>query len=191
MTDTQKSPALFLDRDGVVNVDTNFLHLAQDVVWVEGIFSLARAAIGRGYKLIVVTNQSGIGRGLYSMEQFNILTDWIHAEFLARNVPLDATYCCPYHPVHAIGEYLREHEDRKPSPGMLLRAAGDHSIDLAQSVLVGDRCTDIGAANNAGLRQAFLIAGTEQHPCPGDAIAVDSLAAVEAWIRDHSLVPDP
>jgi D-glycero-D-manno-heptose 1,7-bisphosphate phosphatase len=179
------SPALFLDRDGVINVDTNFLYRAEDVIWVEGIFSLCAAAVSRGYKLVVITNQSGIGRGIYSQADFDTLMDWMRAEFAARHVPLDAVYCCPYHPREGLGHYKREHEDRKPSPGMLRRAQRDLNLDLAQSILVGDRCSDIGAANAAGLRQAFLISGTEENPCPGDAIAIDSLVEVEVWLTTH------
>lgn len=172
----------------MINVDTNFLYRAEDVVWVEGIFSLCSAAVARGYKLVVITNQSGIGRGIYSQQDFDTLMDWMRLEFAARQVPLDAVYHCPFHPREGIGEYKREHEDRKPSPGMLLRAERDLNVDLAQSILVGDRCSDIGAANNAGLLQAFLISGTEENPCPGNAIAVDSLAEVEEWLTRRQSV---
>jgi D-glycero-D-manno-heptose 1,7-bisphosphate phosphatase len=97
-------------------------------------------------------------------------------------VTLDAVYCCPFHP-DGLGEYRREHEDRKPSPGMLLRGARELGVDLAESVMVGDRCSDVAAANAAGLRQAFLMRGTEEKPCAGEAIEVGSLAEVERWIR--------
>jgi D-glycero-D-manno-heptose 1,7-bisphosphate phosphatase len=185
------TPALFLDRDGVINVDTNFLYRAQDVLWIDGIFSLCSAALQLGHKLVVVTNQSGIGRGLYSQNDFDQLTEWMRAQFLARHVPLDAVYCCPFHPREGLGLYKREHEDRKPSPGMLLRAARDLHLDLAQSILVGDRCSDIAAANNAHLRQAFLLAGTESSPCPGPHLAVSSLAEVERWLQAHPPATHP
>jgi D-glycero-D-manno-heptose 1,7-bisphosphate phosphatase len=107
----------------------------------------------------------------------------MRAEFLAQRAPLDAVYFCPYHPEHGVGPYRREHQDRKPGPGMLLRAARDLSLDLAQSVLVGDRCSDIAAANAAGLRHAFLLRGTETQPCSGNHQAIDSLAAVQAWLE--------
>ena len=80
---------------------------------------------------------------------------------------LDAVYYCPYHPEHGVGEYRREHEDRKPGPGMLRRAVREFGVSLADSVMVGDRCSDIAAANSAGLKQAFLVAGTEQAGCGG------------------------
>jgi D-glycero-D-manno-heptose 1,7-bisphosphate phosphatase len=177
------SPALFLDRDGVINHDTGFLYLASDVRFVDGIFSLCRAAQTLGYRVVIVTNQSGIGRGLYSAEQFENLMDTMRDEFEKESVLLDAVYHCPFHPEQGIGEFRREHPDRKPLPGMLLRAAGDLALDLSRSILVGDRCSDIGAANAAKLRQAFLLAGTESGSCSGEFAAVQSLAEVESWLR--------
>jgi D-glycero-D-manno-heptose 1,7-bisphosphate phosphatase len=185
MTSPAKVRALFLDRDGVVNHEVGYLHRPEDVRWIDGIFSLCRTAMKLGYKLIVVTNQSGIARGYYTAAQFEDLMNWMRGELLREEIILDAVYHCPYHP-DGIGEYKREHEDRKPSPGMLHRAAIDQWLDLSQSILVGDRCSDIAAANAAGLRQAFLISGTEDAPCPGNAIAIDSLSEVEAWLTSHA-----
>jgi D-glycero-D-manno-heptose 1,7-bisphosphate phosphatase len=181
MTSPAKSRALFLDRDGVVNHEVGYLHRPEDVRWMDGIFSLCRTAMKLGYKLIVVTNQSGIARGYYTLAQFEDLMTWMRAELLRENITLDAVYCCPYHP-EGIGEYKREHEDRKPSPGMLRRAAIDQDLDLPQSILIGDRCSDIAAANTAGLRQAFLIRGTEPAGCPEAAITIDTLSEVEKWL---------
>lgn len=174
--------ALFLDRDGVVNHEVGYLYSSEDVRWVEGIFELCRLAVGREYKLVVVTNQSGIGRELYTEAQFETLMQWMRAEFVAQGVALDAVYFCPYHPVHGLGEYKREHEDRKPGPGMLLRAARDLGLDLGLSVMVGDRCSDISAANAAGLRQAFLMRGTEAEACAGEYVVVGSLGEVREWL---------
>jgi D-glycero-D-manno-heptose 1,7-bisphosphate phosphatase len=180
-----KSRALFLDRDGVINQEVGYLYRPQGVLWVEGIVPLCRTAMQLGYKLIVITNQSGIARGLYTMEQYEDLIAWMRAELLKQQVTLDAVYCCPYHPEHGIGEYKREHEDRKPQPGMLLRGAREFGVDLAQSILVGDRCSDIAAGLAADVRQCFLVAGTEPEPCPGEHILVESLAEVEDWLREH------
>jgi D-glycero-D-manno-heptose 1,7-bisphosphate phosphatase len=184
--DTSRSRALFLDRDGVLNHEVGYLYRPEDVRWVQGAFSLCRTAMELGYKLIVVTNQSGIARGLYSEQDFHVLTAWMHEQFASEGVRLDAVYFCPFHPVHGVGAYRREHEDRKPGPGMLLRAAHEHSLDLASSVMIGDRCTDVGAANAAGLRQAFLLRGTETTPCPGNYMPIASLAEVEWWLRAMS-----
>jgi D-glycero-D-manno-heptose 1,7-bisphosphate phosphatase len=176
--------ALFLDRDGVINQEINYLHRIADVRWMDGIFSLARTAIDLGYQLVVVTNQAGIARGLYTEADFETLTQWMRSEFAAQGAPLAAVYHCPYHPVHGIGDYKRDHPDRKPNPGMLLRAAHDLNLDLATSILIGDRCSDIAAANAAGLRQAFLLAGTEPQPCPGTHRTLASLAELEHWLQN-------
>ena len=189
--DNERVPnkALFLDRDGVINHETGYLYLPADVRFVEGIFPLCRTAQSLGYKLVVVTNQSGIARGLYSIADFDFLMQWMTAEFQKESITLDAVYFCPYHPTHGIGEYKREHEDRKPSPGMLLRATADLDLDLSQSILLGDRCSDIAAANAAGLRQAFLLAGTEPAPCPAPHQPITTLATLERWLLNTPVVP--
>ena len=174
--------ALFLDRDGVVNHEIGYLHQAKDVLWVDGIFSLCRAARSLGYTIIVVTNQSGIARGYYTQADFDALTAWMRAELEREGAAVDAVYSCPYHPEHGVGEYKREHEDRKPGPGMLRRGAREFGVDLSQSVMVGDRCSDIGAGMAAGVRQSFFVRGTEAGECGGEFIEVDSLAEVEQWL---------
>ncbi len=181
------APALFLDRDGVINQEVGYLYRPEDVRWVEGIFPLARTARALGYRLVVVTNQSGIARGLYSTEQFEALMHWIAAAFEAEKAGLHGVYHCPFHPEHGLGKWKREHEDRKPGPGMLLRAARDLRLDLRRSILVGDRCSDIAAANAAGLRQAFLLSGTEPGGCPGEALPVEALTEVQQWLETQTL----
>lgn len=182
----QSRPALFLDRDGVINEEVGYLSRPAEVRWVEGIFSLIQAARNLGYRIVVVTNQSGIARGLYSTAEFEALMHWMKAQIQAHGGDLDAVYHCPYHPVHGLGEWKREHEDRKPGAGMLLRAERDLGINLSRSVLVGDRCSDIAAANAAGLRMAFLKQGTETGPCDGSAQTVSQLGEVEAWLLQEA-----
>src|ERR1700744_1384125 len=97
--------ALFLDRDGVINEEVGYLHRAEEVRWVEGIVPLCRTAQELGYKLVVVTNQSGIARGLYTTEAFEGLMTWMRAELARDGVRLDAVYHCPYHPKHGVGEW--------------------------------------------------------------------------------------
>ena len=177
-----RARALFLDRDGVVNEEVGYLYRAGEVRFVNGIFSLCRTAAGLGYRLIVVTNQAGIARGYYSEEDFEVLMEFMRVELRAQGVELDAVYYCPFHPEHGVGKYKQEHEDRKPGTGMLRRGAREFGLELSESVLVGDRCSDVGAANAAGLRQAFLISGTEAAGCAGEYLAVESLAEVERWL---------
>jgi D-glycero-D-manno-heptose 1,7-bisphosphate phosphatase len=177
-----KARALFLDRDGVVNEEVGYLHRAEEVRFVDGIFSLCRTAARLGYRLIVVTNQAGIARGYYSEADFEALMEFMSGRLRAEGVELDAIYYCPFHPEHGVGKYKQEHEDRKPGTGMLRRGAREFGVELSESVLVGDRCSDIGAANAAGLRQAFLMRGTESVECHGDYVTVGSLAEVERWL---------
>jgi len=177
--------ALFLDRDGVVNEEVGYLHRADEVRFVDGIFSLCRAAIGLGYRLIVVTNQAGIARGYYSEADFDALMEFMCGALRAEGVELDAVYYCPFHPEHGVGKYKQEHEDRKPGTGMLRRGVREFGVDLGESVMVGDRCSDVGAANAAGLRQMFLIRGTETTECGGEYVKVESLAEVERWLIEQ------
>ena len=177
--------ALFLDRDGVVNEEVGYLHRAEEVRFVDGIFSLCRTASGLGYRLIVVTNQAGIARGYYTVADFEALMEFMRGRLRAEGVELDAVYYCPFHPEHGVGEYKREHEDRKPGAGMLRRGAREFGVELSECVLVGDRCSDVGAANAAGLRQAFLISGTEAAGCSGEYVRVESLAEVELWLVER------
>ena len=184
-----RSRALFLDRDGVINEEVGYLVRSQDVRFVPGLFPLLRTALELGYQLVVVTNQSGIARGLYTEADFHTLMDWMRAELSREGILLAGVYHCPYHPEHGTGAFRREHPDRKPGPGMLLRAAADFSLDLSGSLLVGDRCSDIAAGNAAGLRQAFLLAGTETGPCPGPHLPIATLADLERWLRADALAP--
>ena len=175
--------ALFLDRDGVVNEEIGYLSRREDVRFLPGLASMCRTAQGLGYALVVVTNQSGIARGYYDVAAFEELMGWMREELRREGVRIDAVYYCPYHPEHGVGEYRREHEDRKPSPGMLRRAAADLDLDLWRSLMIGDRCSDVAAANAAGLRQAFLLGGTERAACAGSYLPIATLAELEAWLQ--------
>lgn len=148
-------PALFLDRDGVINVDLSYVYLQKDFHFIEGIFELVSAANQAGYLVIVVTNQAGIGRGYYSEADFQALTDWMCDVFVQRGAAVDAVYYCPFHPEHGVGEYKQESEYRKPNPGMLLQAAKEHDIDLERSIMVGDKISDIQAGQRAGVGRLF------------------------------------
>ena len=150
--------ALFLDRDGVINHDYGYVHKQADFVFVDGIFELALAAKQRGYLLIVVTNQAGIGRGYYSEADFAGLMAWVKQCFAERGAALDAIFYCPCHASHGIGKYKKESFFRKPQPGMLLQAAKEHRLHLPSSALVGDSPKDIQAGLAAGLEKLFFYA---------------------------------
>lgn len=148
--------ALLLDRDGVINIDKHYVYRVTDCEFVPSIFKLARLAKLRGYKLIVVTNQSGIARGLFTEREYYSLRDYIHACFKQQGCSLDGEYYCPYH-TEGYGSYKRFSYDRKPNPGMLLRAAEEHYLDLAHSILVGDHLSDVEAGARAGVGLRFLV----------------------------------
>jgi len=114
--------ALFLDRDGVINVEKNYVHHIKDFEFVDGIFELCRAAIETGMRIVVVTNQAGIGRGFYTEAQFQALTDWMMTRFKEEGAPISAVYFYPFHPEYGVGLYRKDSYDRKPNPGMILRA---------------------------------------------------------------------
>lgn len=149
--------ALFLDRDGVINADAGYVHRPETFQFTEGIFELCRAAQAAGYLLIVVTNQAGIARGYFSEADFLKLTDWMEQRFLEEGVRIQHVYYCPYHPEFGEGLYKRESPDRKPNPGMLLRAQSDFDLDLASSFLIGDKLSDFDAARAAGVGGPILL----------------------------------
>lgn len=144
-------PALFLDRDGVINVDHGYVHKPGDVEFVDGIFEMVAAAKKAGYLVVVVTNQAGIGRGYYSEADFLALMDWMKARFVEHGGQIDAVYFCPFHPEHGIGEYRRDSDCRKPAPGMLLQSGRELDIDFARSIFIGDKPSDMAAGHAAGV----------------------------------------
>ncbi len=179
-------PALFLDRDGVINEEIGYLHRFEDVRFVDGAADLVRTANRLRMPVVVITNQAGIGRGLYSEAQFHALMSAMRGALATQGAQVDAVYYSPFHPEHGIGEYQRDTECRKPKPGMLLQAAAEHGIDLAASVLVGDRCSDVQAGAAAGLSQLFLVAGTEREGCAGVShTPVARLTEVTLWLERH------
>jgi D-glycero-D-manno-heptose 1,7-bisphosphate phosphatase len=174
--------ALFLDRDGVINVDHGYVHRPEQFEFVPGIFELARfwtSELGR--PIVVVTNQSGIGRGLFGESAYADLTRWMCGRFAAEGAAIARVYHCPYHPQHGIGAYRCDHPWRKPNPGMILQAASDLGLDLARSAIMGDSMSDIeaGAAAGVGLR---ILVGS-RHPdagtgAPSHKVVVDLASAL-------------
>jgi D-glycero-D-manno-heptose 1,7-bisphosphate phosphatase len=152
-----RNKALFLDRDGVINVDTGHVHRRESFEFIPGIFELCRAAQELGYLIVVVTNQAGIARGYYSESDFNDLTDWMMDQFAEKNVRITRLYYCPYHPVFGVGRYKHDSPDRKPNPGMLLGAQRDLDIDMASSILIGDKLSDLEAGRTAGVGTQILL----------------------------------
>jgi D-glycero-D-manno-heptose 1,7-bisphosphate phosphatase len=153
------TPALFLDRDGVLIDEVQYLSRPDQVRLVPG----AAAAVGRaarnGWKVVVVTNQSGVARGLLPEERLADIHAELARQLAAESARMDGIYYCPHHPTAGVGEYLRDCDCRKPRPGMLQAAARDFGIDLGRSVLVGDRRTDLEAGLAAGCRVVLVRTG--------------------------------
>lgn len=144
--------ALFLDRDGVINEEIDFLHRVEDLVYLPGIFELCEEFQKRNFLIFIITNQSGIARGLFSEEDFKILMNQIEGDFRDRGILITKTYHCPH-----LEEISGECECRKPRPGMILKAANEFDLDLKNSVLIGDSPRDIQAGMAAGLQKNFLL----------------------------------
>jgi D-glycero-D-manno-heptose 1,7-bisphosphate phosphatase len=183
--------ALFLDRDGVINVDHGYVHRIDQDEFLAGIFELARFATHElRWPIVVVTNQAGIGRNYYDETAFQTLTDWMRAQFQAQNAPITGVYHCPYHPEFGIGKYRLDHPWRKPKPGMILQAASDLDLDLPASALVGNAMSDILAAAAAGIGlrirlgagAALLSADTPAHEVAHDL--TEALAILRRWTQN-------
>ena len=141
---------IFLDRDGVINKEINYLHKIDDFEFIDGVFETCQYLISLGYKIIVITNQSGIARGYYTANDFQIITDWMIAQFKKNGVNILDVFHCPHLP----------HSNcncRKPMPGMLLDAKYKHDIDMQNSWLIGDKENDIIAANSSGITNTILV----------------------------------
>jgi D-glycero-D-manno-heptose 1,7-bisphosphate phosphatase len=151
-------PALFLDRDGTVVEDTDYLRRVADIVVIPAAAKVIVAANRRSISVIMVTNQSGIGRGYYGWAEFKSVQDAIVASLAIEDAKIDAVYACAHHPQGEGDLAHPDHPARKPNPGMLLQAASALKLDLKSSWLVGDKADDIEAAKRAGIAGALLVA---------------------------------
>lgn len=145
-------PCAFLDRDGVINVDTDHVHTPEEFRFMPGMPQAIADLNDAGWLVVVVTNQAGIGRGYYTEDEFAAFTAWIDERLAEDGAHVDATYHCPHHPTAGLGEYRVDCECRKPHPGMLLRAISEWEPDLARSFMIGDTLKDMEAAEAAGIR---------------------------------------
>ncbi|MGI4818797.1 MAG: D-glycero-alpha-D-manno-heptose-1,7-bisphosphate 7-phosphatase [Janthinobacterium lividum] len=147
-------PAAFLDRDGVLIHDCGYPHRPDQLQMMEGASAAVKRLSDAGYVIVLVTNQSGIARGYFDENTMHAFHDLMQAELAKGGAKLDAIYFCPFHKVAVEARYEHpDHPDRKPNPGMLLRAAKDHDLDLSNaSLMIGDNVSDMQAAANAGVR---------------------------------------
>jgi D,D-heptose 1,7-bisphosphate phosphatase len=165
-----RRPALFLDRDGVVNKDVGYAYKSDHIEWVDGIFQAVKAANDAGTYVFVVTNQAGVARGLYAESAVTQLHQWMNRQFRAVGAHVDDFAYCPHHPTVGNGPYTCACMCRKPAPGMLLNLARRWPVDLSRSLLVGDKDVDLQAADNAG------VVGIQYN---GGSVRV----AIDAWLN--------
>ena len=147
-----KRKALFLDRDGTINIERNYVYKIEDFEFIEGVFELIKSYQCRGFLVFVITNQAGIARGFYTEDDYSILTKWMLKQFELKGIQIAKVYHCPHHP-----EITGECSFRKPNPGMILQAIDEFNIDPANSVLIGDKKSDILAGENAGIGENLYI----------------------------------
>lgn len=156
--DLSPRPALFLDRDGVLNADKGYVARPEDFEWMPGAIACVRRFNELGYRVIVVTNQTGVAYGLYTEADIAAVHTHMLAELEGAGAYIDRIYACCWHPAATLPEYRRDCDLRKPRPGMLLQAMEDFPIDKARSFLIGDKQSDLDAAAAAGVR-GFLYQG--------------------------------
>lgn len=153
--------AIFLDRDGTINVEKHYLHKIEDFEFLPGVIEGLKLLQDAGFLLIIVTNQSGIGRGYYSEEDFNVLTKWMMQILEQSGVKITQVYFCPHLPDAMIEKYRKDCDCRKPRLGMYLKAVEDYDIDLSQSYVIGDKIRDCAICKDTECR-GLLVANNEK-----------------------------
>ena len=156
-----KNKAVFLDRDGTINIEKNYLYRIEDFVFLPGVIEALRLIQSCGYLLIIITNQSGIARGYYEEADFQKLNEWMLETLKEQGVKIDAVYYCPHHPEGKIERYRIKCHCRKPKTGMFYQAVEDFSLDLAQCFAVGDKIRDCSICENT-MCQGFLVGENEK-----------------------------
>ena len=145
-------PAIFFDRDGVLNVDVGYLYKIEDFQWIDGAIQAIKYFNDKGYYVFVITNQSGVARGYYKEEDIRKLHQWMNKELAKYGAHIDEFFYCPHHIKGIVPEYSFDCECRKPKIGMIKQALEKYDIHLAGSLLIGDKESDIECAENAGIK---------------------------------------
>jgi len=185
MTASNSKGAIFLDRDGVINEDHGYVSAVDDFMFIDGVIEALQKFKEKGYLLVIITNQSGIARGYFSEDQFNTLTEWMDWSLADRGIDLDGIYYCPHHAEHGIGEYKIDCDCRKPKAGMINEAVKELDIDLSQSILIGDKVSDIQAGIAAGIKNNYLVRTGKEITEQGENLATaiyDDLASIGEYI---------
>jgi D-glycero-D-manno-heptose 1,7-bisphosphate phosphatase len=193
----KKNIAVFLDRDGTINEEAGYLDDLAKIKIIPTAFEAIRLINVSAMKVVVISNQAGVARGLFSEEFVNTANEYLRDALQQKKAIIDNFYYCPHHPTEGIGHYRQECSCRKPAPGMLLRAAQEMDINLAQSYIIGDRYNDIEAGKKVGVRGVLVKTGFGQSllqddgpdkPTPQnkpDFIAADILGAVQWILKDR------
>ena len=186
----QVNKAVFLDRDGTIIEDADYAWRPEDLRVIAGAFAALKRARELGFRLIVVTNQSGVARGYFSEADVDRFHQYMSVVFAAEGVAFDAIYTCPFHPTQGVEPYRIDSPLRKPKPGMLLQAAADLQIDLSASFMIGDKMTDVAAGRAAGCRTILVATGKGGADAADaafvpDLTAADIVAAVD-WIATQT-----
>lgn len=153
----QKQLNLFLDRDGVINEEVDYLFKADDFIFTPGCIQALQRWCKAGHNIFIVTNQSGIGRGYYSETDFAKLTNWMLSVFEKHGISITDIAFCPHHPSKALGHYLTECHCRKPAPGMFQQLMNKHNVAPDDAIMVGDKASDLIAAERAGITNCFIV----------------------------------
>ena len=181
-------PAVFLDRDGTLLEEAGYLDRLERLAFFPFAIDAVRLLQRGGYAVVIITNQSGVGRGLYAEEFVHRVHQVMDERIAAGGGRIDAYYYCPHHPTAEIERYRRDCDCRKPGPGMLRQAAQEMELDLSRSFTVGDKWTDVQAGAAAGARSILVRTGygrSTEEARRGDTTAaaiVDDLVAATAWI---------
>lgn len=190
-----RNRAIFLDRDGTLNEDAGYTHRVDELRLLDNVVEGLRLMAAMGFRLIVTTNQSGIARGYFTVQDMETFNRHLIEVLQSHSIPIEAVYYCPYHPTSGVGEFRRDSPDRKPGPGMILQAAQDHHIDVARSYTIGDKKSDILAGQAAGcstilVRTGVGGSGEAEFAAEPDYVARDLLDAAH-FIQAAELRANP
>ena len=158
----KKKTAIFLDRDGTINDEVGYLNSADKLRIIPAAFEAVRLINASGMKAVVITNQAGVAKGLFTEEFVRNINGQIQSALLAQGALIDRFYFCPHHPTEGIDPYRLICDCRKPEPGLLHQAAVDLNIDLARSYVIGDRLRDVETAHRAGAKGVLVMTGYGQ-----------------------------
>jgi D-glycero-D-manno-heptose 1,7-bisphosphate phosphatase len=176
---------IFLDRDGVINKDTGYVSEWKHFEFIPGAIGAMKDLSDAGYLLAIITNQSGIARGYYSLEDYQLLTEQILHSLQTAGIKVLGVYYCPHHPAGIVQKFSVQCNCRKPAPGMILRAAIDHDLELASSIFVGDKLSDMQAAFAAGIGQRYLVGASESISETDRALITGEYVDLADWVRVH------